>query len=112
MKKFYDDLNLLKKGLNVQSSSLLDETVTISTKDYNEYILACNNVVDRINLYMKVYNYFLYIDSFDAVIESEYCHNITIYDIYKIIDKHSAIDVSITEHYKKDSSFFIIDIYS
>ena len=89
----------------------MDETITINTKDYNEYIEACNNVVDRINLYMKVYNYFLYIDSFDAVIDSEYYHNITIYDIYKIINKHSAIDVSITEHYTKDSSFFIIDIY-
>ena len=80
--------------------------MTINTKEYNEYIEACNNVVDRLNLYMKVYKYFFYIDSFDAVIDSEYCHNITIYDIYKIIDKYSAIDVVITEHCTKDSSFF------
>lgn len=86
--------------------SVLNETTTVATKDYNVFIEACNNVVDRINLYMKVYNYFLHIDSFDAVIDSEYYHNITIYDIYKIINKHSAIDVSITEHYTKDSSFF------
>jgi hypothetical protein len=112
MTNFYDNLKLIKKGLDIQSYSLVDETTTVSTKDYNAFIDTCNNVVNRINLYIKVYNYFSCIKSFDAIMDSKYCHNITVYDVFKLIDKRNAIDVAITEHYTQHTSFFIIDIYS
>lgn len=112
MRNFYDNLKLIKKGLDIQSYSLVDETTTVNTKDYNAFIDTCNNVVNRINLYIKVYNYFFCIKSFDAIMDSKYCHNITVYDVFTFIDKRNAIDVAITEHFTQDTSFFIIDIYS
>ena len=60
MRNFYDNLKLIKKGLDIQSYSLVDETTTVSTKDYNEYIDLCNGVVDRINLYKSIQLFFLY----------------------------------------------------
>lgn len=109
MNKFYNNLKLIKKGLDVQYFSLLDKTTTTNTKDYNECIEACENVVCKVNLYLRILNYFKDEMTFDALIETEFYEAMTVYDLIKLVDEKNVIDLYFSVHEFEQRKFYIID---